>query len=124
MKNKIHPNSIIEEGAEIGVGNIISENVIIRKDIIIGNGNSFGPNTHISNNVIIGNDNIFFGFISIGSIAEMGSKGDFCSEDGQILIGSNNQLQASLLIDKSINNNFLIMSNIKKIKIPLNIKND
>ena len=76
MANKIHQTSIISENVKIGVNNTICENVIINGNIVIGDNNYIGPFSHISNNVELKDGNKFFGQISIGSLGEMGSKGD------------------------------------------------
>jgi UDP-N-acetylglucosamine acyltransferase len=88
--NKIHPTAIIEEGAKIGINNIISENVIIRKNVKVGDNNIIGPSCLFQNNLDIGDNNKFYGFISIGSLGEMGLKGDSIRKNGKIIIGSDN----------------------------------
>ena len=111
MKNNIHPTSIIEEGAKIGLGNIIGENVIIRKGVEIGSRNLFGSNIEITNNVKIGDDNKFNSFISIGSIAEMGSKGDFFNDDGCIIIGNQNTFREFITINSPARTDRTIVGN-------------
>ncbi|MDB4027203.1 hypothetical protein N9505_07430, partial [Candidatus Thioglobus sp.] len=71
----------------------------------IGFNNILSPNVQFTGNVSVVDNNFF---------------GTSCTILPNIIIGSDNQFQASLLIDKSINNNLLIMANIKKIKISLN----
>ena len=107
--NILCPGVIVGPNVNIGKFNIINYKASIPHDCNIGFNNIMSPNVQFTGGVSVKDNNLF---------------GTSCTVLPNILIGSNNQLQASLLIDKSINNNFLIMSNIKKIKIPLNIKND
>ena len=107
--NILCPGVVVGPNVNIGKFNVINYKASVPHDCNIGFNNILSPNVQFTGSVSVKDNNFF---------------GTSCTVLPNIIIGSNNQLQASLLIDKSINNNFLIMSNIKKIKIPLNIKND
>ena len=99
MSNKIHSSANIENGAEIGKNNIIAENVIIRKNVSIGNDNFIGPNCIIENKVNIGTGNKFYGFLSLGSLGEMGTKGDLLPDNCEVFIGNNNVFREFITIN-------------------------
>jgi UDP-N-acetylglucosamine acyltransferase len=102
MKNNIHSTAIIGDDVKIGENNTIGPNVVIMGKITIGNNNHFGVNTLISNNVIIGNDNRFVGLVSIGSLGEMGTKGDIFLENGNVIIGNNNFIREFVTINSPV----------------------
>jgi len=90
LKNTIHSSAIIGDDVILGENNTIGPNVVMMGNIIIGNNNYFGANTIITNNVIIGDNNSFTASSSIGSVGEMGTKGDIFLENGNVVIGNNN----------------------------------
>jgi UDP-N-acetylglucosamine acyltransferase len=102
MKNNIHSTAIIGDDVKIGENNTIGPNVVIMGKVTIGNNNHFGVNTMISNNVIIGNDNRFVGLVSIGSLGEMGTKGDIFLENGNVIIGNNNVIREFVTINSPV----------------------
>lgn len=102
MKNNIHRTAIIGDDVKIGENNTIGPNVVIMGKVTIGNNNHFGVNTMISNNVTIGNDNRFTGLVSIGSLGEMGTKGDIFLENGNVIIGSNNVIREFVTINSPV----------------------
>ena len=102
MSNKIHRTATIGKNVVLGDNNEIAENVIIRGDIKFGNNNFIGPNSVIVNNVSIGNNNIFHGLISIGTLGEMGSKGDIFLRNGQIRIGNDNVFREFITINSPV----------------------
>lgn len=104
MSNVIHSSAIIEDGAQIGEDNVICENVIIRKSTILGNGNFIGPNSLIENKVNIGNNNKFYGFISVGTLGEMGTKGDTLPSGGIVEIGNHNIFREFITINFPVKN--------------------
>jgi UDP-N-acetylglucosamine acyltransferase len=97
-----HETSYIGSKVRLGDNNKIGQNVIIDGDITIGDNNTFGPNTFITNNVVIGSNNKFHGFISIGTLGEMGTKGDVFIEDGIVSIGSNNTFREFITINSPV----------------------
>lgn len=102
MKNNIHSTAIIGDDVKLGENNTIGPNVVIMGKVIIGNNNHFGVNTMITNNVIIGNDNRFVGSASIGSLGEMGTKGDIFLENGNVVIGNNNMVREFVTINSPV----------------------
>lgn len=102
MINRIHKTSIIGKNVVLGNNNEIAENAIIRGNIVIGNENYIGPNSMIVNNVAIGNNNIFHGFISIGTLGEMGLKGDVLLKEGQVRIGNRNIFREFITINSPV----------------------
>ena len=107
--NILCPNVIVGPNVNIGKFNIVNYKASIPHDCNIGFNNILSPNVQFTGNVSVGDNNFF---------------GTSCTILPNIIIGNDNQFQASLLIDKSINNNLLIMANIKKIKISLNEEKD
>jgi UDP-N-acetylglucosamine acyltransferase len=102
MKNNIHSSAIIGDDVKIGENNTIGPNVVIMGKVTIGNNNHFGVNTMISNNVLIGNDNRLVGLVSIGSLGEMGTKGDVFLENGNVIIGNNNVIREFVTINSPV----------------------
>ncbi len=102
MANQIHKTAIIGNNVKIGVNNIIGPNALIDGKISIGDNNYFGPNSVIINNVIIGNGNRIDGSVSIGSLGEMGTKGDVFIEEGNVLIGNNNIFREFVTVNSPV----------------------
>lgn len=102
MKNNIHSTAIIGDLVKLGENNTIGPNVVVMGNVTIGNNNIFGANSIISNNVIMGNDNRFAGFVSIGSLGEMGTKGDIFLENGKVIIGNNNVIREFVTINSPV----------------------
>lgn len=102
MANQIHKTAIIGNNVKIGVNNIIGPNALIDGKISIGDNNYFGPNSVIINNVIIGNGNRIDGSVSIGSLGEMGTKGDVFLEEGNVLIGNNNIFREFVTVNSPV----------------------
>lgn len=102
MGNNIHQTAIIGNNVKIGTNNTICENVIINGNVVIGDNNYIGPFSHISNNVEIKDGNKFFGQLSIGSLGEMGSKGDVFIEDGKVIIGSHNVFREFVTVNSPV----------------------
>ena len=87
--NTIHPTAILEGQINIGTGNYIGPHVVMRGRIELGNNNHIDAGTVLENNVVIGNDNYFYPYAVIGALGEMGLKGDFFNEEGNVRIGNN-----------------------------------
>ena len=102
MENKIHKLAIIGNDVKLGSNNIIGPNVILDGKISIGDNNFFGPNTVISNNVNIGNGNQIIGLASIGTLGEMGTKGDVFLDDGFVNIGNNNVIREFVTVNSPV----------------------
>jgi UDP-N-acetylglucosamine acyltransferase len=102
LQNNIHSSAIIGSNVKLGVNNTIGPNVVIQGNVTIGNDNHIGVNTMISNNVIIGNGNKFIGAASVGSLGEMGTKGDIFLENGTVVIGNNNVIREFVTINSPV----------------------
>jgi UDP-N-acetylglucosamine acyltransferase len=102
MQNNIHCSAIIGRNVKLGVNNTIGPNVVIQGNVTIGDDNLIGVNTMISNNVIIGNGNKCIGAASIGSLGEMGTKGDIFLETGKVVIGNNNLIREFVTINSPV----------------------
>jgi len=83
---------------KIGTGNYFEDNVFIAEDVIIGNNNKFLNGTIIHNGVSIGNNNLFSNYAIIGSLGEMGLKGDIIPANGKVEIGNNNRVREFVVI--------------------------
>ena len=90
LENRVHGSAYIGNDVQLGTGNVIGANVSIIGDVSLGNGNQIGPGTVIQNRVVIGDENQIYGPISIGSLGEMGTKGDSKPDDGMVIIGDRN----------------------------------
>jgi UDP-N-acetylglucosamine acyltransferase len=102
MQNNIHSSAIIGSNVRLGINNTIGPNVVIQGNVTIGDDNFIGVNTIICNNVIIGNRNQFTSAASIGSLGEMGTKGDIFLENGNVIIGSNNVIREYVTINSPV----------------------
>lgn len=102
MQNNIHSSAIIGNDVKLGVNNTIGPNVIIQGNVSIGDDNHIGVNTIIINNVIVGNGNMLAGSASIGSLGEMGTKGDVFFENGKVIIGNNNVIREFVTINSPV----------------------
>tara|TARA_X000001036_G_C20687136_1_gene808056 strand:+ start:3379 stop:4149 length:771 start_codon:yes stop_codon:yes gene_type:complete len=92
-KNEIHPSAHIGSDVKLGSGNVIGANVSIIGEVSLGNGNHIGPGSVIQNRVVIGDKNRIYGPISIGSLGEMGTKGDSMPDHGVVKIGNRNTIR-------------------------------
>jgi UDP-N-acetylglucosamine acyltransferase len=100
--NKIHKTAYISKQVIIGENNIIGQNVIIDGNVEIGDNNIIGPNSVLIKNLKIGSNNHFHGSISIGSVGEMGTKGDTFLDNGLVEIGSNNTFREFITINSPV----------------------
>lgn len=93
MNNTIEKSAIIGADVKIGSNNYIGHNVVLDGNITIGSNNKILHNTVISNAVLIGDHNTIFSSVSIGSVGEMGSKGDRLAENAKVIIGNHNTIR-------------------------------
>jgi UDP-N-acetylglucosamine acyltransferase len=100
--NKIHKTAYISKQVVLGKNNFIGQNAIIDGNIEIGDNNIIGPNSVLVNNLKIGSKNHFHGSIAIGSVGEMGTKGDVFLENGFVEIGSNNTFREFITINSPV----------------------
>jgi UDP-N-acetylglucosamine acyltransferase len=82
----------------VGTGNYFESNVFIAENVIIGSNNKFLNGTIIHNNVVIGDNNLFSNYSIVGSLGEMGLKGDIIPADGKVEIGNNNKIREFVVI--------------------------
>jgi len=86
--NTIHPTAILEGNVSMGSGNYIGPNVVMRGTIELGDNNYIDAGVVLENNVMVGSDNYFYPYAVIGALGEMGLKGDFFNEEGNVRIGN------------------------------------
>jgi len=86
QENIIHPTAILEGEIRMGRGNRIGPNVVLKGNIEIGDHNSIDTGAFVENNVRLGNHNHIYPYVVIGSVGEMGAKGDRFNADGWVSI--------------------------------------
>jgi UDP-N-acetylglucosamine acyltransferase len=111
MKNHIDPTAIIGDNVSLGENNTIGAFVVIKGNISIGNNNVIGDFSRIVNNVEIGDQNRIEGYASIGSLGEMGTKGDSFVADGKVSIGNNNVLREFITINSPVRKKATLIGN-------------
>ena len=120
----IHHSAIVAGSAIIGIGNIIYPHCIIGPNCIIGNNNVITSYSFISHDCIVGNRN-FFSTAGLGGRVKVGDNNFFgirATVIPNIIIGSNNVIQAGMVIDKNIENDATVFYRFKEkvIAIPKN----
>ncbi len=88
LHNNIHPTAILEGEIRMGARNTIGAHVVLRGNISMGDDNVFKTGVCFENNVTIGHQNHFYPYVSLGSLGEMGAKGDRFIEEGGVVIGN------------------------------------
>src|SRR6185503_15792667 len=86
QNNIIHPTAIFEGNIRMGRGNIIGPNVVLKGNIEMGDNNILDTGVFMENNVRLGNQNHIYPYAVIGSIGEMGAKGDRFIAEGWVNI--------------------------------------
>ncbi len=86
--NIIHPTAILEGNIRMGRGNRIGPNAVLRGNIEMGDHNIIDTGVFIENNVRIGDKNHFYPYVVIGSVGEMGAKGDQLKEGSYVKINN------------------------------------
>lgn len=122
LVNLIHPSVKIPVSVKMGVGNIIGQNVIIGPNVKIGDGNIFTAYSFISHDCEIGSYNFFStaglaGGVIIGDSNFFGIRSTVIPK---ITIGSENTIQAGMVIDKNIENHSTIFYKYKESIIIIN----
>jgi len=84
--NIIHPTAILEGEIRMGRGNRIGPNVVLKGNIEMGDHNIIDTGVFMENNVRLGNQNHLYPYVVIGSVGEMGAKGDRFIADGWVNI--------------------------------------
>ena len=118
----IHHSTIIPKSARIGVGNIIYPNCIIGPNTTLGDFNIITSYSFISHDCMIGNGNFFStaGIAGRVTILDNNFFGIRSTVIPSIEIGSNNIIQAGMVVDKNINDNTTIFYRFREkiIAIP------
>ncbi|MBX2848445.1 MAG: acyl-ACP--UDP-N-acetylglucosamine O-acyltransferase [Acidiferrobacterales bacterium] len=97
MSTKIHPNAIIEEGAQIGEDVTIGPFSIIGSDVELGDGNYVESHVVINGHTSIGENNHFFPYCAIGGVPQSLS---YKEEPTQTQIGSNNVFRENMTVSR------------------------
>ncbi|QQF76734.1 acyl-ACP--UDP-N-acetylglucosamine O-acyltransferase [Histophilus somni] len=94
---KIHPSSIIEEGAKIGENVVIGPFCIVGSDVQIGKGTTLYSHVVVKGVTTIGEDNQIFQFASIG---EINQDLKYQGEPTKTIIGHRNRIRESVTIHR------------------------
>ncbi|GAB7086259.1 acetyltransferase [Marinifilum fragile] len=121
--NFIHHTAIVYETAQIGEGNVICCFAKIGPNAIIGDLNSINSKTEIGHDCIVGSNNVFAGNIGIAGYSVVKNDNFFGMNSGvipDISIGSENTIQAGMIVDKNIGDQTYIFHRFKEkvIAIP------
>lgn len=84
--NFIHPTAILEGDIRMGHGNRIGPNAVLKGNIEMGDYNIIDTGVYIENNVRLGNKNHLYPYVVVGSVGEMGAKGDVFNPEGWVNI--------------------------------------
>ncbi|MGB4849713.1 MAG: hypothetical protein WBP41_17440 [Saprospiraceae bacterium] len=84
--NIIHPTAILEGNIRMGCGNRIGPNAVLKGNIEMGDHNIIDTGVFIENNVSLGHHNHLYPYVVVGSVGEMGAKGDVFMVDGWVNI--------------------------------------
>lgn len=94
---KIHPSSIIEDGAKIGDNVTIGPFCVIGKDVEIGSGTTLKSHVVVNGHTKIGKDNEIYQFASIG---EVNQDLKYQGEPTLTIIGDRNRIRESVTIHR------------------------
>lgn len=112
----IHPSAQISVTAEIGSGNIVYPNCVIGPNAKIGKNNIFTSYSFVSHDCVIG-DNNFFSTSGLSGNVKVGDHNFFGIRSTvlpSVNIGSNNVIQAGMVIDKDILDNETVFYRYKE----------
>lgn len=114
--NIIHPSVIIAKSASLGKGNIIYPNSVIGPNVILGNFNLVTSYSFISHDCLIGDHNFLStaglaGNVAIGDRNFFGIRSTIIPS---ITIGSDNLIQAGMVVDKPVTNNETVFYRYKE----------
>ena len=116
ISNFIHHSAIVANTSEIGKGNVIYPHCIIGPKVTIGDYNTITSYSFISHDCILGNNN-FLSTAGLAGRVEVGNNNFFGIRSTvipSIKIGSNNTIQAGMVIDKNVNNDSTIFYRFKE----------
>jgi len=114
--NIIHPSVQISKSAKLGIGNIIYPNCVIGPNSQLGNYNLLTSFSFISHDSTIGSNN-FFATAGLSGNVKVGDNNFFGIRSvivPSISIGSNNIIQAGMIVDKNVTNNETIFYRYKE----------
>jgi sugar O-acyltransferase (sialic acid O-acetyltransferase NeuD family) len=103
----IHPTSIIDKTANIQEGCVVAPFCTIGPNVNIGKYNIFTSYSFVSHDSVVGENN-FFSTAGLSGNVAVGDNNYFgirCTILPSVAIGSNNLIQAGMIIDKNIENN-------------------
>lgn len=114
--NFIHYSTMVDETVELGCGNIIYPQCIVGPQAVIGNWNLITSFSFISHDCRIGENNVMStaglaGHVLVGNNNMFGIRST-CLPG--ISIGSNNVIQAGMIVDKSISDGFTVFHRYKE----------
>lgn len=114
--NIIHPSVVISKSAKLGKGNVIYPNSVIGPNVHIGNFNLVTSYSFISHDCAIGDSNFLStaglaGNVTIGNQNFFGIRSTVIPS---VTIGSNNTIQAGMIIDKNVTDNETVFHRFKE----------
>lgn len=114
--NIIHPSVVISKTAKLGKGNVIYPNTVIGPNCIIANFNLVTSYSFISHDCEIGSYN-FLSTAGLAGNVKIGEKNFFGIRSTvipSVMIGSNNTIQAGMVLDKNVTDNETIFYRFKE----------
>lgn len=114
--NIIHPSVVISKSAKLGKGNVIYPNSVIGPNVQIENFNLVTSYSFISHDCTVGDYNFLStaglaGNVTIGSQNFFGIRSTVIPS---VTIGSNNTIQAGMVIDKNVTDNETVFHRFKE----------
>ncbi|KAA0126172.1 acetyltransferase [Chryseobacterium sp. SN22] len=112
----IHPSVILSKSAKLGKGNIIYPNSVIGPNCKIGNFNLITSYSFISHDCEIGDYN-FFSTAGLAGNVNVGNKNFFGIRSTvipSVTIGSENTIQAGMVIDKNVSDHETVFYRFKE----------
>ena len=115
--NFIHQSCIVSKNAQMGYGNVFCPGCIIGSNAKIGDFNFLNCYSTISHDCIIGNNNILSSYCGLAGHVII-KNDNFLSLHSAVIpgvtVGSNNVVQAGMIIDKAIGNDEIIFHRFKE----------
>jgi len=114
--NIIHPSVVISKSAKLGKGNVIYPNSVVGPNVTIGNFNLVTSYSFISHDCTIGDCNFFSTAGLAGNVIVENTNffGIRSTVIPSVKIGSNNTIQAGMIIDKNISDNETVFYRFKE----------
>lgn len=114
--NIIHPSSQVSQSAVLGLGNIVYPNCVLGPNVFIGNFNIFTSYSFISHDCTVGNNNFLAtaglsGNVNIGNNNFFGIRSTVLPS---ISIGSDNTIQAGMVLDKNVSDRETVFYRFKE----------